>query len=85
LKGSSRSLDERAGILFAPTAHHFIQLIHGILSHDPPTALRLAAKVVQASKPHGYNFDSLAMKEIVRLNPRHIVDSFLTRSPRRVR
>lgn len=61
------ALDERAGILFAPTAHHFIQLINGVLSYDPPTALRLAAKVVQASKPHGYNFDSLAMKEIVRL------------------
>lgn len=61
------ALDERAGILFAPTAHHFIELINGVLKYDPPTALRLAAEVVRASRPHGYNFDSLAMKEIVRL------------------
>jgi len=59
--------DEKAGFLFAPTAHHFIQLINGVLKYDPKTALRLAADVVRASKPFNYNFDSLAMKEIVRL------------------
>lgn len=62
----SFALDDRAGILFAPTAHHFIQLINGVLRYDPVTALRLAAEVVRASRPHGYNFDSLAMTEIVR-------------------
>ena len=37
------------------------------LRYDPPGVLRLAADVVRASKPHGYNLDSLAMKEVVKL------------------
>jgi hypothetical protein len=61
------ALDEKAGILFAPTAHHFIQLINGVIKYDPRAALRLASEVVRASKPFNYNLDSLAMKEVVRL------------------
>ena len=61
------ALDDQAGALFAPTAHYFMQLLNGFLRYDPPTVLGLAADVVRASKPHGYNLDSLAMKEVVKL------------------
>jgi hypothetical protein len=61
------ALDEQAGVLFARTAHYFMQLLNGVLRYDPPSVLSLAADVVRASKPHGYNLDSLAMKEVVKL------------------
>jgi hypothetical protein len=61
------ALDEQSGILFAGTAHYFMQLLNGVLKYDPSVALGLAADVVRSSKPHGYNLDSLAMNEVVKL------------------
>ena len=54
-------------MLLAPTAHHFMQLLNGVLRYDPPLALRMAAQVVMCSKRFGYNLDSMAMSETVRL------------------
>jgi len=55
------------GMLLAPTAHHFMELLRGILSYDPALTLRLAADVVRSSKRFSYNLDSLAMTEVVKL------------------
>jgi hypothetical protein len=55
------------GILLAPTAHHFMQLLNGFLRYDPPLVLRMAAEVVTCSKPFGYNLDSMAMGDTVKL------------------
>ncbi len=55
------------GMLLAPTAHHFMELLNGVLRYDPPLVLRLAAEVVVCSKPFGYNLDSMAMRETVKL------------------
>lgn len=61
------ALDPQAGMLFAPTAHHFMELLNGVLQYDPPLALHLASEVVRASKPHNYTFDSMAMREVAEL------------------
>jgi hypothetical protein len=55
------------GMLLAPTAHHFMELLNGVLRYDPPLVLRMAAEVVSCSKPFNYNLDSMAMGEIVKL------------------
>lgn len=64
IKYSSR---KKYGVLLAPTAHHFIELLNGVLKYDPKGALHLATQVVIASKPYGYNVDSLAITEIVNM------------------
>jgi hypothetical protein len=56
-----------AGVLLAPTAHHFMQLLNGMLKYDPQLILRLAADVIESSKRYDYNLDGLAMKEVVKL------------------
>jgi hypothetical protein len=55
------------GILLASTAHHFMELLNGIVKYEPRLVLRLAAEVIESSKRYNYNLDSMAMKEIVKL------------------
>jgi hypothetical protein len=55
------------GMLLAPTAHHFIELLNGVLRYDPPLVLRMAAEVVSCSKRYNYNLDSMALEEVVKL------------------
>jgi len=62
------------GLLLAPTAHYFMQLLNGVVQYDPPLVLSLAAEVVRSSKRFGYNLDSLAMQETVRLVERFLAD-----------
>jgi hypothetical protein len=55
------------GLLLAPTAHHFMEMLNGVLRYDPALILRLATEVVETSKRFGYNLDPMAMEEIVKL------------------
>lgn len=55
------------GMLLAPTAHHFMKLLNGILPYDPGLALRMAAEVVTCSRRFNYTLDSMAMSETVEL------------------
>jgi len=55
------------GILLAPTAHHFMELLNGVLRYDPALVLRIAADVVVCSKRFNYNLDSMALGEVVKL------------------
>jgi hypothetical protein len=55
------------GMLLAPTAHHFMQLLNGVIKYDPQLVLRLAADVIESSKRYNYNLDGLAMREVVKL------------------
>lgn len=61
------ALDKENGVMFAPTAHHFMELLNGVLKYDPKGALHMAAGVAKSSKPAGYNLDSLAIREVVKL------------------
>ncbi len=55
------------GMLLAPTAHYFMELLNGVVRYDPPLVLKLSAEVVSCSRRFNYNLDSLAMKETVKL------------------
>lgn len=55
------------GMLLAPTAHHFMEILNGMLRYEPRLVLRLAAEVVACSKRFNFNLDSLALGEVVKL------------------
>ena len=66
--------EPKKGILFAPTAHHFMKLLREVLDYDPRGVLRLAAAVAVASERGGYHLDSMAADEAVYLAERIITD-----------
>ncbi|MCF7846732.1 MAG: hypothetical protein K9M51_01555 [Candidatus Gracilibacteria bacterium] len=55
------------GVLFAPTAHYFMELLNGVVKYDPAGVLHQATRVAKAGKPFSYQFDSLAVREFVKL------------------
>ena len=54
-----------SGIMFAPTAHYFMQVLTSFLSCNPKEVLHLAAGVVKSSERFGYNLDSIAVRDVV--------------------
>ncbi|MCH8291043.1 ATP-binding protein [Candidatus Poribacteria bacterium] len=60
------ALDEENGVMFAPTAHHFMQLLTSFLSCHPKEVLHLAESVARSSERFGYNLDSLAVADVVK-------------------
>ena len=60
------ALDPDNGIMFAPTAHYFMQLLTSFLICNPKEVLHLAAGVARSSEPFGYNLDSLAVEDVVK-------------------
>ncbi len=70
----SFTLDEQSGVLFAPTAHHFMELLNGVLRYDPRGVLHMAAGVAKSSSRYGYNLDSLAIRETVKLTEAVLAD-----------
>ena len=57
--------DQESGIMFAPTAHYFMQLLRSFLGCNPKEVLHLAAGVVKSSEKFGYTLDTLAVREVV--------------------
>lgn len=55
------------GLMFAPTAHHFMQLLTSFLSCNPKEVLRLAERVAGSSERFGYTLDAIAVIDIVDL------------------
>ena len=53
------------GLMFAPTAHYFMQLLTSFLSCNPKEVLHLATGVVRSSERFGYNLDALAVRDVV--------------------
>ena len=53
------------GLMFAPTAHYFMQLLTSFLRCNPEEVLHLAAGVVKSSEPFGYNLDAIAVRDVV--------------------
>ena len=53
------------GVMFAPTAHYFMQVLKSFLSCNPKEVLHLAAGVVKSSEPFGYNLDVIAVRDVV--------------------
>ena len=57
--------DPASGIMFAPTAYYFMQLLRSFLGCNPKEVLHLAAGVVKSSEQFGYTLDTLAVMEVV--------------------
>ena len=57
--------DPVSGMMFAPTAHYFMQLLRSFLGCNPKEVLHLAAGVVKSSEQFGYTLDTLAVMEVV--------------------
>ena len=57
--------DPASGIMFAPTAHYFMQLLRSFLGCNPKEVLHLAAGVVKSGERFGYTLDTLAVMEVV--------------------
>ena len=53
------------GMMFASTAHYFVQVLKSFLSCNPKEVLHLAAGVIKSSERFGYNLDSIAVRDIV--------------------
>jgi hypothetical protein len=51
----------------ASTAHHFVELLRGVVRCDPIAVVHLARLVVAAAQGSGYAFDSLAAREVTEL------------------
>jgi hypothetical protein len=51
----------------ASTAHHFVELMHGVVRCDPVTVTHFVRLVVAAATGAGYAFDSLASREVTQL------------------
>lgn len=62
-----KSMETKNGLVLAPTAHHFMQILNGVLQYDPEGALDMAARVVETSKQYGFNLDSMAEKDVVEI------------------
>jgi hypothetical protein len=60
--------------VFAPTAHHFMELISGVLPYDVSGVLKMAADLMSVSESSGYNLDSMAMSEVVKLTEATLAD-----------
>ena len=54
------------GAMFAPIAYHLMQLLASFLSCNPKEVLHLAEGVARSSKRSGYDFNSLAVEEVVK-------------------
>ena len=59
--------DRENGLMFAPTAHYFMQLLTSFLSCNPKEVLHLAERVAKSSERFGYTLDSLAVDDVVKL------------------
>ncbi len=54
------------GLMFAQTAHYFVQLLTSFMTCNPKEILHLAEGVARSSERFGYNLDSLAVAEVVK-------------------
>ena len=60
------ALDPENGVMFANTAHYFMELLTSFLSCNPRKVLGLAEGVARSSERFDYNLDSLAIEEVVK-------------------
>ena len=60
------ALDPENGVMFAKTAHYFMELLTSFLSCNPKEVLHLAEGVARSSERFGYNLDALAVEDVVK-------------------
>jgi hypothetical protein len=52
--------------------HHLLELLEGCIDEDPRGVFRLVAAAVAAGEPHGYQYESLALRAVVRIVGRYL-------------
>jgi hypothetical protein len=52
--------------------HHLLALLEGCIDEDPPGVFRLLAAAVAAGEPHGYQYEPLAVRAVVRIVGRYL-------------
>ena len=57
--------DPETGVMFAPTAHNFMQVLTSFLICNPKEIIHFAERVAKSSERFGYNLDVIAVKDIV--------------------
>lgn len=67
LKLSQLALGDTLGIIPAHTSHHYMELMNGVLYCDPAGVLEMSTNIARSSKSSGYQFDSLAIREVIKL------------------
>lgn len=66
--------DPAHGVLFAPTAHHFMELLQEVVDYDVGGVLHLASEVASSAERGGYHLDSMAASEVVAVAERVLAD-----------
>lgn len=66
--------DPSQGLLFAPTAHHFMELLRCAQKFDPKGTLAMATKVVVSAEISGYTIDQMAIREVVKFTEAILAD-----------
>lgn len=62
------------GIILAPSAHRLMEALTHFLSVDPSGVIRMASEVVIAAEQARYSWDPMAVKDVVNLVEKAIVD-----------
>jgi hypothetical protein len=62
------------GMMSASTVHYFVELLHKVIDLDPTGPLNLMVRVVKTGKQDNYQFDEIAMKEVVEFVERLFAD-----------
>ncbi len=62
------------GVLAGPTAYHFMQILNGVLAIDPQGVIEMAWEVVVSGRKQGFNLDSLAIEEVVKITESILAD-----------
>lgn len=60
--------------LLPRTAHYVLQTLNGVVGYDPAAIIKLAAQVCNAASAFSYQFDAMAIREVVQLVDRSLAD-----------
>jgi hypothetical protein len=52
--------------------HHLIELLEGCIDEDPPGVFRLVAAAVIAGRDHGYQYEPMGVRAVVRIVERYL-------------
>jgi hypothetical protein len=51
-----------------------MQILNGVLAIDPEGVIEMAWEVIVSGRPHGFNLDSLAIEEVVKITESILAD-----------
>lgn len=64
----------KTGVLAGPTAYRLMEMLNGVLALDPEGVIEMAWEVVISGRPHGFNLDSLAIEQVVKITESILAD-----------